>query len=125
MPASGVPYVPRPVAPQVNAKAAAFAWSDPFVAPLMASLQAQYLQRIFTQLGVAYATVSAESLAAKLGVPAARVRELANAAGWTADAVSGAYKPVQPEGEGQHTVKLEQLQTLTSYISHLEQEIRA
>lgn len=110
---------------EVHAKAAAFAWSSPFVAPLMATLQAQYLQRVFTQLGVAYATVSAESLANKLGVPAARVHELANAAGWTADAVSGAYKPVQPEGESQHTVKLEQLQTLTSYISHLEQEIRA
>ena len=93
---------------EVHAKAAAFAWSSPFVAPLMATLQAQYLQRIFAQLGVAYATVSAQSLATKLGVPAARVHELANAAGWTADAVSGAYKPVQPEGENQHTATLAQ-----------------
>ena len=110
---------------EVHAKAAAFAWSAPFVAPLVGTLQAQYLQTTFTQLGVAYATVTAETLSAKLGVPAAKVHELANAAGWTADAVSGAYKPVQPEGESHHTVKLEQLQTLTAYVSHLEQEIRA
>eukprot|EP00320_Phaeocystis_rex_P014269 CAMPEP_0119079104 /NCGR_PEP_ID=MMETSP1178-20130426/104866_1 /TAXON_ID=33656 /ORGANISM="unid sp, Strain CCMP2000" /LENGTH=203 /DNA_ID=CAMNT_0007061601 /DNA_START=21 /DNA_END=632 /DNA_ORIENTATION=- len=110
---------------EVHAKASAFAWSAPFVAPLMGSLREQYVERTFAELGVAYATVTAETLAAKLGVAEARVHELANAAGWTADAVSGAYKPVQPDGEREHTVKLEQLQTLTAYVSHLEQEIRA
>jgi COP9 signalosome complex subunit 8 len=108
----------------VQAAASAYAWSTPFVAPLMNTLQTQYLERIFGQMSNAYATVTAETLATKLGVPTAKIHELANAAGWTADAVSGAYKPLQAESESQHTVKLEQLQQLTSYVSHLEQEIR-
>ena len=90
----------------------------------MPTLHEQYLKRSFTQIGAAYATVSAESLAEKLGVPVAKVHEFASAAGWTADAVSGFYKPLQPESDKQQSVKLEQLQKLTNYVAHLEQEVR-
>jgi len=104
--------------------ASAFAWSGPLVATLINTLHEQYLKHSFTQIGAAYATVSAESLAEKLGVPVAKVHEFASAAGWTADAVSGFYKPLQPESDKQQSVKLEQLQKLTNYVAHLEQEVR-
>ena len=54
----------------VQAAASAYAWSTPFVAPLMNTLQTQYLERIFGQMSNAYATVTAETLATKLGAHA-------------------------------------------------------
>ena len=107
--------------------APAFAWSGPLVATLINALHEQYLKHSFTQIGTAYAAVSAESLAEKLGVPVATVHDFASAAGWTADAVSGFFKPLQPESEKQQkhqSVKLQQLQQLTNYVAHLEQEVR-
>ena len=73
----------------------AHAWSPPLVAQLASALLSAQLERSFAALG-AYSSIPAAKLAAKLGVPVAKVEELAAAHSWTADAVTGALKPCSP-----------------------------
>ena len=52
------------------------------------------------------------------------VNRMADAAGWTSDAESGAYVPcVTDEPPGKLNLR-EQLQTLTDYVAHVEKEIK-
>ena len=102
----------------------AHAWSPPLVAQLASALLSAQLERSFAALGRAYSSIPAAKLAAKLGVPVSKVEELAAAHSWTADAVTGALKPMQPEPEAQPASgQADQLQRLTEYVAHLEQTV--
>ena len=58
------------------------------------------------------------------GVPVARVNAMADAAGWTTDAETGAYVPVVPAQPQEQLELMSQLQVLTDYVSHIEKEIK-
>ena len=57
------------------------------------------------------------------GVPEATAHELATAAGWSLNAESGFYTPSVPTQDKQRNSGLEQLQTLTDYVAHVEYEV--
>jgi len=107
----------------VQVAAGAFSWSTPLVARMVDELRRRYLEQSFCHLALAYVTVSADTFATKLGVPAATIHELATKQGWQVDPVTGAYSPtkplaIQPESKS----SMASLQQLTNYVAHLEQQ---
>ena len=56
-------------------------------------------------------------------MPEATAHELASAAGWSLNAESGFYTPSVPPQDKQRNTGLEQLQTLTDYVAHVEYEV--
>jgi COP9 signalosome complex subunit 8 len=108
----------------VQSGIAAFGWS-PLMAPLMARLQVDALVRGFAICSQAYCRVTAAHLSTVLGVPEARVHELAEKAGWTVDAEEpGVYLPVAPEVPPETIELPAQLEKLTNYVAHIEKELR-
>jgi len=108
----------------VQAALAAHAWSPPLVERLAAALRRQCVEAAFRKIGMAYASILPESLAAKLGVPLQTVQELATEHGWTVDIATGALRPVQREGPPPEGAHLESLQQLTNFVAHLEHEVK-
>ena len=62
---------------------------------------------------------------ATLGVPAAKVAALADAANWTTDAETGAYMPAPVEEQAGTVEMRSQLKILTDYVAHVERELKA
>jgi len=101
-----------------------FSWSPPLMGMLMERLQREHLQRCFNDTVRAYSLVSAASLSATLGVPVSTVQQMANAAGWTTDAESGAYVPCGGDEPKTKPALAETLSRLTDYVAHVEREIK-
>ena len=102
----------------------AHAWSQPLVSGLVARLQREHMSRTFAEIAKAYSLIRAESGARALGVSVAKFSEMANAAGWTVDAESGAYVPHKEEETERKPQMMEQLQMLTDYVAHIEKEVK-
>ncbi len=107
-----------------QAAISAFSWPGPLLADLMARLQTDELQRTMELCVGAYSLISAAALAARLGVSEERAHELATGAGWTVDAESGGYVPLVPERPKTKPEMLEQLELLTSYVAHVDKELK-
>ena len=103
---------------------AAHSWSPPVVQSLVARMQREHLEQSFVQAAKAYRHVSAAHLAQILGVPVAKIDELAAAANWPTDAESGAYRPCAPDVDDAPPMMMEQLGRLTNYVAHIEREVK-
>ena len=53
-----------------------------------------------------------------------KVSELADAAGWTSDAETGAYVPASVEEPAGKVELMAQLKVLTDYVAHVEKEVK-
>jgi len=100
-----------------------FNWAEPLVTALASKLQQDVLDASFRAIGAAYSVISAPVLSQSLGVSEATAAELAASAGWTLNAESGFYTPLVAPRDQQRSTGLEQLQTLTDYVAHVEYEI--
>jgi COP9 signalosome complex subunit 8 len=109
---------------QTQAAMVAHQWSQPVIARLVARMQHEHLQRSFDGLARAYSLISASALAAILGISVDKVHEMANAAGWTVDAESGAYAPSVAEAPKGKPELMQQLSILTDYVAHMEKEVK-
>jgi len=101
-----------------------FSWSPPLMGMLMERLQREHLKRCFEDSVRAYSVVSAASLSRTLGVPVETVHQMANAAGWTTDAESGAYVPCAAETVPTKPALAETLSRLTDYVAFVERELK-
>ena len=101
-----------------------FSWSPPLMGMLMERLQREHLKRCFSDAARVYTRVSADALSKLLGVPVDTVQQMANDAGWTTDAESGAFVPCVPEEPKPSRELTETLGRLTDYIAHVERELK-
>ena len=99
-------------------------WTPPLLEALLERMRREHLERAFGQCARAYSLISAEHLAATLGVPVAKVNEMADAAGWTSDAETGAYVPAHVEEPSGKVELMSQLKILTDYVAHVEKEVK-
>ncbi|KAL3922637.1 MAG: hypothetical protein SGPRY_004486, partial [Prymnesium sp.] len=109
--------------PGVQQATRGFGWAQPLIASLVEKLREDAVECSLKAIGGAYSSISLSVLAASLGVEQSTAQSLANAAGWTVNAESGLYTPSVPQQEKHRASGLDQLQTLTNYVAHVEYEV--
>ena len=82
-----------------QAAMAAHAWTPPLLSGLVERMKREHVEKCFGQCAKAYSLISAEHLARTIGVTAAKVSEMADAAHWTTDAETGKIK-YEVQGSG-------------------------
>lgn len=109
--------------PAVQQTTRSFSWSLPLLATLINKLQQNVLEASFKSIGAAYSLISGPVLAQNLGVDQETAHKLAVAAGWEINAELGYYTPTNPKIDKHRNTNLDQLQTLTDYVAHVEYEV--
>lgn len=103
-----------------RAAMAAYQWSEPLIASLMRRMASEHEERWMTHASKSYSVVSPRCLVETIGVPVARVQEMAAAAGWTTDSELDAYVPKEVAEPESKLALHEQLKVLTDYVAHVE-----
>mmetsp|Transcript_18084 Transcript_18084/g.46961 ORF Transcript_18084/g.46961 Transcript_18084/m.46961 type:complete len:211 (+) Transcript_18084:86-718(+) len=93
---------------------------DASLQPLLAQVVARSREQLLGKIGNAYKAISADRVAALLGLDAASARQACGQRGWPVDAAGGIEPAPSKRSEGLVEMGEAQLQKLAEYVSYLE-----
>jgi COP9 signalosome complex subunit 8 len=103
------------------AAAAAQDW-EPLLALLNTKFLSAYRSRTLGLLSKSYENITVASLASQLGLPEDEAQRYATRSGWSYDSATSHLQPGSAAKTSPQNVPLSNLETLTSYVVHLEQQ---